>query len=87
MMEEMTDELPTLHADDIVIDERDFCATASFAFADGSRLTLHITKQTLWRWAGDTESSRVRAAILERSAKLSQLAASARAAGKKKLLI
>ena len=83
----MTDALPTLDANDIAIDEKDLQATASFAFADGSRLIIYITNQTLWRWARDTDASKISAAILERSALLARLAASARAAGKKKLVV
>jgi hypothetical protein len=80
-------DLPKLHADDIVINQHELSATASFVFADSVRFPLHISTHTLLRWVGDIDVEKIRSAILRRSPTLAELAASARTARRKKLMV
>jgi hypothetical protein len=79
--------LPKLGADDIAVDQDDFTAIASFVFADGARFPLLISRHTLLSWKAGADQKEITEAIVARHQTLAQLAASARAAGKRKLRV
>jgi hypothetical protein len=77
----MPELLPILHEEQITIDPETAIATASFQFADGSRMPAHIGWVTLREWAIHSQSFEIKSTILEHCALLTELVMRARASG------